>query len=438
MKIIEKKLKTFISFCLSFSFLVFINAQELAFKYLQKTNPHDYIILNHVNVIPMDSMNKILSNRTVIIHKGIIQEISTKVALESNYPKSLVIDASGKYLIPGLHDMHSHFFNKDDLLLFVANGVTTTRCMNGEDLFLDFKDEITKNKILGPTLFVSSPTIADFSEDVEVLNTEELDDTGFEYVSTAEESIKLVKYHKQEGYDYIKIFNELNPEVLSAIFQEANNQQIKVVGHVNIGIDPIAMHQHSIEHLVNSYFKDSVKLRNAAQSDVWLCPTLSMYVKQNTDSANNRILIRYASKQLMREWKRWGAFYKADDENQLYILKDYQKMGGKIIAGTDCRLQYVIPGFSIHSEMELMVKYGLTPYEALKSATYNAADCLSRLKTSGTINLGKTADLVLLNENPFVRISNTKTIEAVLLHNQWISKKEIHMMLNDIAEKRKF
>lgn len=396
----------------------------------------EYTVFKNVNVIPMNS-EEVLQGYDLLVNKKIIADMGKTGTVNIPDGKSAAtIDCSGRYILPGFADMHSHLFNKDDLLLFIANGVTTTRCMNGNESVLNYRAEYNNGEILSPRIYSSSPTIAD-DDLLENMSVDgDIDDSGFDFIFELDEAKEAVVYYKIVGYDYIKIFDPLKKGLYMAIMKEAEKLGIKVVGHVPIGVNPITSKQFSIEHFLNDYLQEPGNLEAIAKSDVWVCPTLIVYNVKNNKSKELDTTLKYASKRLKKEWIRWNNFYVAQNFKEFEKIGEFVKKGGKIIAGTDCRMQYVMPGFSIHKELEMYVKYGVSPFNALKSATVNAADCLGTLSTTGTIEKGKKADMILLSANPLEQIKNTQKIEGVMADGQWIDKKEITTILQKVEEIR--
>lgn len=396
----------------------------------------DFTVFKNVNIIPMNS-EEILKGYDVVINKKTIADFGKTGEVKVPEGKSaFTIDCTGKYLMPGLADMHTHMFNKDDLLLFIANGITTTRCMNGNESVLSYRKEQNHGDILSPKIYSSSPTIADDDLLDNLTMDGDIDDSGFDFVFEPEEAKEAVIYYKLIGYDYIKIFDPLKKSLYTTIMKESKNYNIRVVGHVPIGVDPIAAKQYSIEHFLNDYLQEPGNLESVAKSDVWVCPTLYVYNVKNSKSKELDVNLKYASKRLKKEWIRWNNFYTAKDFKGFEKIGEFVKMGGKLIAGTDCRMQHVIHGFSLHKELEIYVKYGVSPFNALKSATVNAADYLGLLSTTGTIEKGKKADLLLLGANPLEQIKNTQKIEGVMADGQWIDKKGLTAILQKVEEAR--
>lgn len=139
---------------------------------------------------------------------------------------------------------------------------------------------------------------------------------------------------------------------------------------------------------------------------------------------------------LIKEWKEFPLSY-VEQSKYLGKFKEFCDAGAKILLGTDCRTQYVIPGFSIHRELKLLVENGMTTYEALKAGTFNAATCLETIDKRGTLEVGKDADMVMLGANPIEKIENSSAIEGVMIDGSWISAFKIDEILRNLAEERK-
>lgn len=402
------------------------------------------------------NMETVLEKYNVIIKDGKIVKMgkAEKIKIPKN---ATVIEGSGKYLTPGLMDMHVHLWYKDDLELYLANGVTTIRDMFGNFSKLSMRSQIEKGEILGPHLYVASPIING--------KTQTFDDKIV--ITNPEEAEKYVKEFKKLGYDFIKVYETLTRDVYDAIIETAKKENIPVVGHVpsDVGIEIVLQsRQKSIEHL--DEYTDSEKLYDMTiENDVWNCPTIVAYKSlyrawQKEKSAG----VEYLNPNHLPSWEFSMAILKGliegynfnelniegisqekiDDyikifqskvEDMKIITKNLYDNGGKILLGTDAGTEIVLPGFSIHDELYNLVEAGLTPYEAIKAGTYNAAEFLNILDVAGTVEENKNADLILLSENPLEDITNMKKIEGVMIMGRWISKSEIDDMLNSRLRK---
>lgn len=416
----------------------------------------------NVNVIPMDS-ERVLENQTVIVRDGAIESFGSSDQLEVP-AEALIVDGRGKYLMPGLVDMHVHIQFEDDMLLWVANGVTSVRNMwgnTGKMLQLGFPDQLALRKqieqgaLFGPTIYTAGPVMEGspaFHPLAEVFDSPEL----------ARES---VVWQKAQGYDFIKVYDHLSPEVYQAIIEAARENDILVVGHVPfaVGLDGVlAGGQLTIEHLTGYIDPDAAKFIipedqldeyavKTRDAHVWNTVTLSEYPKsretpEGVERLKNQPGIVYYS-------PFWNLvtpfFYKMSGESHTYAGADYpqhiavlnremvralHEADAGILLGTDAAQSYHIPGFSIHEELAMLVEAGLNPYEAIEAGTRNAAEAMGKSDEFGTIEAGKRADLILLDGNPLEDVSNANRISGVMLRGRWLSKSDLGAMLDSLKE----
>lgn len=403
-----------------------------------KVNETNDVVFKNINIITMTDEN-ILENRSVYISDGIIQYIGEydDIVISENIQ---IIDGSGKYLLPGFSDMHVHTYSDEDLLLFLSNGVTRVRNMFGFPEHIKKRSRIKKKKLLGPELFTASPIIdgenAFWPQSIIITDPTKVE----------KELIKL----KNRGYDFIKIYNNLSKEVFFKILEEAEKLDIEVVGHVPKAVsinEALTSSMTSIEHFTgynldsNNIEDISESIELTATSNIWNCPTLyllkieqGMLDRSSLPEIFSRELnlnLKYVSKQQLKIWEESQGF-----ENFYPMYKELLKIlndnNAKIISGTDQLCPYIIPGFSLHEEFKLMNEAGLTPYEVLKTTTVNPAIMLGIESRSGTIEVGKEADIVVLNENPLIDIKNTQNIYGVMTKGYWLSETAIANILKDI------
>ena len=421
------------------------------------------IAIKNVNVISMEK-EELLTNQTVLISDGLISNIGASDKVEMPVGCE-TIDGKGKFLIPGLIDMHTHIMDKNDLKLFVSNGVTTIRNMaefpdptkypgsiqsklNYSDA-LSLKNSIKNGELLGPEIYQAGHVL-------------DGNPPYHEYYCTPIEAgadiDSIVKAEKEKGYDYIKVYWNLSKSEYLAITAAAKKYDIKVIGHVPNSItyeDAVKSEMYTIEHLTGLYNPKEVMpnldnlIKTTNESQTWICPTLielkNILPRDNPQikALKNREENKYISKEMLSFWdeelSRWGGLTGYAGEAIDYfkhLVAQFHKGGVQIIAGTDCgAMPYVLPGYSIHEEIELFTESGLSNYEALKSATINAARCLNQQKSIGSIAVGKKANLILLNGNPLKEIKNTKNISDVFLLGERISNEEIHKLLSSTEEK---
>jgi imidazolonepropionase-like amidohydrolase/pimeloyl-ACP methyl ester carboxylesterase len=434
-----------------------------------------------VNVIPMDK-ERILTDQTVIVRDGSIAEIGP--AGKIKVPKGAnKIDGKGKYLIPGLTDMHAHLLSDDhlpdslapdELKIIVANGVTTIRLMIGTPGHLKLRRQSAAGEITAPTIYAASPQFSGRS----------FGDPFNGYVVTnGEQARESVRKARADGYDFIKLTFFISREVYDAVIDEAAKQNMRVIGHVDrqVGLKRAFEAGQQIEHL-DGFFEAMIppeaKLPGSTsgvyvwQPKAWesldvldekripvlaaesvkanpfSCPTLtflkSSFGAGSTDEqVKARPGYRFYPPKIREEldeprhifWKNPPAAERrakyVDYRNK--ITKAIFDAGGKILAGSDSPDWLLLYGFSLHTEIKNLTEAGLSNYAALEAATRNPADFFGALATSGTVEKGKRGDLVLLNANPLENISATENRAGVMLKGKWFPQAELNGWLDDIA-----
>ncbi|MDQ3907568.1 MAG: amidohydrolase family protein [Acidobacteriota bacterium] len=355
-----------------------------------------------------------------------------------------VINATGKYLIPGLWDMHVHLGDEDFdknfyLRLFIANGVTGVRIMEGAPEYHLWRKEAESGNLLAPRMVIASQMI------------------GFGDLSniSAAQVREEVRKAKQAGADFIKVHDNLTRESYFALIGEAKRLGMAVEGHTPVSItaeEASQAGQKSIEHLTGlavAETDDAIAEKWLAvfkKNHTWQCPTLIMrhnYALLDDSSFADDPRLKYVKPSWKARWLRMtkeAATWPADEaaKRKETIRKEdafvgkMRKAGIEILAGTDDGNPYVFPGFSLPDELTLLVKAGLTSMEALQTATYNPAKFFGMLSSLGTVEKGKFADLVLLDANPLEDISNTKKIAAVVTNGRYLRRESLDQMLADV------
>jgi imidazolonepropionase-like amidohydrolase len=395
-----------------------------------------------------------------------------------------VVDASGKFLIPGLWDMHIHSFTDNGwewiFPLLIANGVTGVRELGTKlpfERIKQFRLETLEGKVLGPRYGAVTARVLDGT------SSQILPQIA---VESAEQARNLIREYKQQGMDFIKVYNLLSREVYLAIIDEAKRQKIPVAGHVPFSMtasEVSDLGQISIEHFTDIFLSCSrdedalreerrrelakgstirpaspIETRAAATYDeqkaaalamrfrrngTWWCPTI---ITSGTVPAERRregdSRLKYITTPTQQTWRNaFDASIRvipsADDrkmrhQRKLEIVGLMHRTGVRLLAGTDAPNPYVFPGFGLHEELELLVEAGLSPLEALQTATLNPAKFLGKEKELGTIEKGKLADLVLLDANPLADIKNTTRIAAVVANGRYFPKSELEKMLAQV------
>ncbi|HLJ87835.1 MAG TPA: amidohydrolase family protein [Candidatus Angelobacter sp.] len=434
------------------------------------------LAITHISVIDATG-TPVQSDMTVVIRKDRISGIGKSDRLKP--PKdATIVDGTGKFLIPGLWDMHVHTIFGDwipggrdvSLPLFVANGVTGVRDMGGDlDTLLRWRAEIASGKLLGPRLVVAGP----------MLDGAKSHFPSSLSIATPEEGRKAVDDLKAHNADFIKVQSYIGRDAYFAVVEEAKKQKMTLVGHVPDVIrasEASDAGQKSIEHLTGIFegcstaedeflkgkkgpkrFLDTYSESNCrsliarlAKNHTWQVPTLvwerGQWLVDDIDYSHDPVL-KYAPDSWQH--KSWPAFTKsimaeldtdplADRkqfvQKELDMVKAMRNAGVPFLAGTDTAAGVaVLPGFSLHTEMEYFVQAGLTPMEALQTATRNPAVFLGIQKEAGTVEKDKVANLVLLNANPLEDIRNTRKIEAVVLNGKLLTRSDLDGVLEKIA-----
>ena len=420
------------------------------------------VVFEDVNVVPMD-IERLLTGQTVIVRDGVIATIGDSAQVVP--PEGAqVIDGTGKYLLPGLVDMHVHIQYENDLLLLVANGVTSVRNMwgnTGKLLLLGSPDqlelrrEIEAGNLFGPTIFTTGP----------VMEGKPPFHPMAETFASAQDAAQSVAWQKVQGYDFIKVYDHLSPEVYESILKTAQEYDMQVVGHVPfaVGLDNVlASKQGTIEHLTGYIDPDAVEFiipadqleeyaQKTNEAGVWNCVTLSEYPKSKETPAGFQRLqnqpgmiyvspgVRLFSPFLYMMSARSHTYPDADypqriaDLNQ-QMVRALHDAGAGILLGTDAAQAYHLPGFSVHEELVLLVEAGLSPYEALEAGTSNAAKAMGKQAEFGTVEVGKRADLILLDKDPLTDVSHLQERSGVMLRGRWLSDDQLHEMLDSLAE----
>jgi imidazolonepropionase-like amidohydrolase len=438
--------------------------------------PAQTLTITHVNLIDVTD-GKVRPDTTVTIEGNRVVSVSPSTA--GNPKRGLVVEGRGQYLIPGLWDMHTHVYfdstaaDGTDLVLplFLANGVTGVRDMGSElDAVLHARDEIAAHRMAGPRMIVSGPM---------------LDGPKSHYksaiaITTPEDGRKAVDMLKSRGADFIKIQSGVPREAYFAIADEAKKKNIEFEGHVPDGIrasEAVAAGQRTFEHLIGifeasspdedkylsgkkspgAFLKTYDKAREAAiiqllaKNGVWQCPTLfwerGQWLVDAIDYTTDPD-IGFAA----RTWvtKLWPASQKSilksldtDPlpvrkefvEHELDIVRKLHAAKVPFLAGTDTPAGVdVIPGVSLHLELQRFVAAGFTPLEALQTATLNPAEYYNKIADYGAVRTGRIADLVLLRANPLDDIGNTRTIAGVVADGHYISPADIDRLREKLLQ----
>ncbi len=420
--------------------------------------PHtdsEYTAFVNVTVLPMDHEGA-LENQTVVVSNGRILEMGS--ADDIDVPSSAyTIDGVGRFLMPGLAEMHGHIpgedhpeYAKNVLFLYISNGVTTVRNMLGSPYHLELRDRVNAGELRGPRIFAASPWMHN------------------DQVPENDDVRELVKEYAETGFDLIKM-GSISPDRYQVMAETAHEVGIPFAGHIPPGVDlegAIAAGQVSIDHFdryvefladVNSaevstgFFGSSVMdqvdrsriplaVQKTVDSGIWNVPTLSLIEHLATTEPGEEMIewpeMQYMPQDVLDGWVEFKNNIQARDDFQQdtaqemvslrqELLRELHAAGAPIALGSDAPQFFNVPGFSIHHEMRMMVDAGLTPFEVLETGTRKPAFYFGMEDDFGIVAPGMRADLILLNANPFEDIAHVKDRTGVMVNGRWFSEEAI-------------
>lgn len=425
----------------------------------------DTVVMDNVRIVDVQA-DQVSGPSAVLIRQGFIQESGPSGAF-SDITDASRIDGQGRYLMPGLAEMHAHVpgdsdprYQQDILLLYLAHGVTTIRGMLGQPSHLDLRRDLAAGRVTGPRLVTSGPSFNGNS------------------VSSAESAAAMVRAQAEAGYDFLKLHPGLWPEAFEAITRTADALGIGFAGHVSddVGIDrAIAARQSSVDHLdayMQALVPESHELygtnpeffginlalaadhariaglaQRTAEAGVWNVPTetLAYNIASERSLAEmmNRPQMAYMSPGTRSQWQQRvqasRAQYSSEQRQafidvRLSLIKALHDAGAGLLLGADAPQIMNVPGHAVHEELALYVMAGLTPAEALVTGTVNVGRFLGQ-PAYGCIAPGCVADLILLEGNPLLDIANTETLQGVMRAGQWFDRQTLDGWLTGIAER---
>ncbi|GAB3718313.1 amidohydrolase family protein [Spirosoma flavus] len=441
------------------------------------------VLIKSGNLIDVRS-GKILTNKLIATRGKTIIGVYD-ASQEKNFQAKTVVDASGKYIIPGLWDMHVHFGggdtlieeNKNLLLLYIAHGITAIRDAAADlsPSVLTWRKQIADGELAGPTLFTSGPKLEGYKSSW----------VGDIEVSTPAEVDRMLDSLQKIKVDFVKITdNTIKPDTYLYILQEAKKRGMKTSGHVpySLTMDEVsAAGLGSVEHMsyvlkagssrdkevagkirsgtltnrvatpiIMQSFDEPTAIavyQRMAKNGTFVVPTLSIsrtvaYLDQ--ENHQNDTYLQYIGQGLKNTYA-WRVNRAAQDkpdaiaerhavyEKSSSLLPLLHKAGVTIMAGTDAGFlnSFVYPGLGLHHELELFVKSGLTPLQALQSAILPGPTFLKKEALFGDIAAGKSADILLLTKNPLQDIRATQAINTVILRGTVYDRKALDAMLDD-------
>jgi Amidohydrolase family len=371
------------------------------------------------------------------------------------------VNGSGKFLMPGMWDLHSHavMFGPASLKLYLAQGVTGIRDM-GAERFADSKawrDSIAAGLLLGPRMRIAAPIVENTRWLAAVKRMGQAAGTPWTLYerfgpTSAEEAVRWVDSVAALGPDHIKVRNWPAAEIGRALVARARERGIPVVGHANEPFPRTGI--TTLEHSVWPPLGESQAMRDSlwrrlAESRTAFVPTLVTWVVR-IDSPDVLIAklhagrvpgLQYVPKSTRERWHDQLKEFKQErpmdwttiHRNELRNVAEMRRAGIGLLAGTDVGAPLIVPGFSLHDELAHLVNTaGLTTRQALEAATIGAARVVGMADSLGTIDTGKLADLVLLDANPLIDIGNTRRIRAVIANGRLLDRASIDMLLADV------
>jgi imidazolonepropionase-like amidohydrolase len=407
-----------------------------------------------VDVVTMEG-DQVLRGQTVLVRGDRIEAVAPAAMLP--VPEGATrIDGRGRWLIPGLAEMHAHIPGaqatpaalEELMFLYVANGVTTIRGMLGAPNQLELRERTASGELLGPTILVGAPS----------LNGNSAPDAA-----TAE---RLVREHHAAGYDFLKLHPGLGREAYDAIVATSRELGITWAGHVSeaVGIEhTLATRQSTVDHLDGYLPAASDPTRRDAlvaatrEAGVWNVPTMYLWESfLSTDGAERWLALpemRYVSPQQREAWARQKANVEAqraavppadraaEIEQRRLLLRALADGGARILMGTDSPQLFNVPGFALHRELAVMTEVGMSPHAILESGTRNVgryvAEDLGGDGSFGTVTPGARADLVLLDADPLADVANVARRAGVMVRGRWLPEAEIQARLAEIEARHR-
>ena len=412
----------------------------------------------NVNVVPMDR-ERVLANQTVVVRNGRITAVGA--ADQVSVPQGAArIDGRGKYLMPGMTEMHAHVpdGNKDRqymeniLTLFLANGVTTLRGVLGIPGQLAVRDNANAGKMeFAPNMYLAGPGFSGANW------------TGV-LMTSPEQAMKQVRDQKAEGWNLLKVLPALKRPEYDAVARTAKELGIRFVGHVppDVGLmHALESGQETIEHM-DGYIEylqaehgpvDEAKLqevvRKTRDAGTWVVPTMvhreTVIGVLDVNSAMSRTELKYMPPALVQDWRAWlveqfdekPGFDRAAARqviaNRMRVLKALHDGGAGILFGTDSTQRFNVPGFSVHRELKRMVEAGMPTFAVLASATRDPGAYFKNEDDFGTVAVGQRADLVLVDANPLDDVANFARRAGVMVRGKWYPESDIQSRLDRVA-----
>lgn len=451
------------------------------------------LAIRNVNVVDVER-GRVIAGQNVLIAGSVIEAVqSADRPLPGGIP---IIEGKDRYLIPGLWDMHVHSssdrFTRDIFLpLYVANGITGIRDMKGDcfapcdalessaEQLHAWRSDIAAGRLIGPEIVGASPLIN---------SPRAGQPSTVQRPGKAADARALVRLMRDRKVDFLKVYGRLAAEPFAALADEANRLGMPFAGHVPFAVrasDASRAGQRSMEHLfgvmeecssredelrprllealekTSGQFGPLMEMLDSFSAEkcaslystfkahgTWQVPTLIIEQNPFSDASLRDPRLKYlpakekayAAEYAARLFAFWPDGAKSVDRYRRMkwqIVRAMSKAGVGLLAGSDSMAPYIIPGFALHDELELLVAAGLTPAEALRAATLNPAKFFGRAHELGTVAAGRKANLVLLRANPLTRIGATREIETVVLQGRALNRQALDRLLSSAEQAAK-
>lgn len=411
------------------------------------------IAFTDVNVIPMDE-ERVLHGMTVLVDGDRIVRIGS--ADEIDVPSTaVVIDGAGRYVMPGLAEMHGHVppvsspnlperYLEDVLFLYLAGGVTTVRGMLGHDNQLELRDRANRGDILAPTLYLAGPSFSGGS------------------IDSPDTARERVREQHEAGWDLLKVHPGVTLEQFEAMAETANELGIAFAGHVpsEVGLErAIRLGIQTVDHLdgyidfmeagdtpvTDEQLQRAVDL--SREHGVWVVPTQALWETLLGAADHDQLRayeeLKYMPPQVREGWERFlgnqaqtgyyaGEAAAVHARNRQRLLKALADGGVPILLGTDAPQLFSVPGLAMRHELPKMLDAGLTPFQVLESGTRNVGVYFADKDDFGTLREGSRADLLLLAGNPLDDLSVLNSPDGVMVRGTWLSRDDIDRRLSEI------
>lgn len=414
------------------------------------------LYIDNVHIVDINS-GQVIRDRQLQIHNGKIAAIKpahTPVT-DENYIQH---DGNGRYVTPGLIDMHAHAFDPAALTIALSHGVTHLRLMNGVKEHLQWRKELEDGSRIGSTITVSSPIISGFKNAYMHYSAQ-----------TPDEAIKAVTKAKQQGYDLIKAYGNLDTPVLQALLREASKQHIPVAKHGPHPTPDMEWNElaglQSLEHVEDifqgplNYQQDQQKLDEAIVKlkmlNAPITPTLNIFWQLTEISAKKQtfidslpedyispIIALEAKHNQVKRWLNSPVEMVEHNQKTLVFLQEITRQLHQaelvLLVGSDSGELLSPHGLATHKEMELMQQAGLPTIAVLRAATINAAKALGKEAELGQVAVGYNADVILSEHNPLENLITLQNPDAVVKRGRLFSKAELQQLREKAIDERSF